>query len=106
MIGISGAAANHAKKQMKNAIHVTWKARICGVLKLKRSILVALGSVALMAGEANNMKSSHAHGTAPAVRGCAPAISNLGREERAPMGVETGVGTSDPSIVGRASRVE
>ncbi len=42
MTGISGATANQAKKQTKNAIHVRWKARICGVSKLNRSIRVAL----------------------------------------------------------------
>ena len=41
MIGISGTTANQAKKQMKNASHVMWNARICGVLKLNRSIRVA-----------------------------------------------------------------
>ncbi|MCY1244616.1 hypothetical protein D9M72_577050 [compost metagenome] len=40
--GISGAQANHAKKQTKNAIQVRWKARICGVLKLSSSMRVAL----------------------------------------------------------------
>jgi hypothetical protein len=40
--GISGATANQAKKQTKNAIQVRWKARICGVAKLNRSMRVAL----------------------------------------------------------------
>ena len=42
MIGISGAVANQAKKQTKKAIHVRWKARICGVANENRLILVAL----------------------------------------------------------------
>jgi hypothetical protein len=41
---MSGEMPNHAKKQRKKAIHDMWKARICGVLKLKKSILVALPS--------------------------------------------------------------
>ena len=45
MSGISGAQANHAKKQTKNAIHVRWKARIGGVRMLKRSIRVALFAI-------------------------------------------------------------
>jgi hypothetical protein len=45
MSGISGAQANHAKKQTKNAIHVRWKARIGGVRRLKRSIRVALFAI-------------------------------------------------------------
>ena len=55
MSGISGAAANQAKKQTKNAIQVMWKARICGVRMVNRSILVACGPVALTAGEAKSM---------------------------------------------------
>src|SRR6188472_922255 len=39
--GISGARPNQPKKQRKNAIHVMWKARMGGVLKLNRRILVA-----------------------------------------------------------------
>jgi carbonic anhydrase/acetyltransferase-like protein (isoleucine patch superfamily) len=45
MSGISGAAANQAKKQMKKAIHVKWKARICGVAKLKRLMRVAFDAI-------------------------------------------------------------
>ena len=33
---------NQAKKHRKNANHDMWNARICGVRRLKRSILVAL----------------------------------------------------------------
>jgi hypothetical protein len=40
--GISGAQANHAKKQTKNAIQVRWNARIGGVEKEKSLMLVAL----------------------------------------------------------------
>ena len=40
--GINGAHANHAKKQTKKAIQVRWNARIGGVLRLKRSMRVAL----------------------------------------------------------------
>ena len=39
--GISGAQANHAKKQTKNASQVIWKARIAGVEKLNNFISVA-----------------------------------------------------------------
>jgi len=39
--GISGAQANHAKKQTKNANHVIWNARIAGVAKLNNFISVA-----------------------------------------------------------------
>ena len=39
--GMSGAQANHAKKQTKNASHVIWKARIAGVEKLNNFISVA-----------------------------------------------------------------
>jgi hypothetical protein len=39
---MSGAQANQAKKQAKNAIHAMWKARICGVLKEKSLMLSAL----------------------------------------------------------------
>ena len=42
MIGISGAVANQAKKQTKKPTQAIWKARICGVSKLNRSIRVAL----------------------------------------------------------------
>ncbi|CAG9244101.1 hypothetical protein PCAR4_140185 [Paraburkholderia caribensis] len=42
MSGISGAHANHAKKQTKNAIHAKWKARMAGVRQFSRSIDVAL----------------------------------------------------------------
>jgi hypothetical protein len=42
MTGISGAQANHAKKHTKNAIQVTWKARIWGVRRLNSSMRVAL----------------------------------------------------------------
>ena len=45
MTGISGATANQAKKQTKNASQARWKARICGVEKLKRSILVAFWDI-------------------------------------------------------------
>jgi hypothetical protein len=45
MSGISGAHANHAKKHTKNAIHVTWKARIGAVRMLNRSIRVALFAI-------------------------------------------------------------
>ncbi len=41
-IAIMGAIPNQPKKHRKKAIHVIWKARICGVLKLRRLILVAL----------------------------------------------------------------
>jgi hypothetical protein len=40
--GISGAQANQAKKQMKNAIQVRWKARIWGVWKSVNVMLFAL----------------------------------------------------------------
>src|SRR5476651_2493546 len=43
--GISGAQANHAKMQTKNAIHVRWKARMGTVRRLKRSIRVALSAI-------------------------------------------------------------
>jgi hypothetical protein len=39
---INGAIPNHPKKQRKNANHVIWNARICGVLRLNRLIRVAL----------------------------------------------------------------
>ncbi|MDC0685412.1 hypothetical protein POL72_47340 [Sorangium sp. wiwo2] len=42
MTGISGATANHAKKQAKNASQVKWNARIAGVDSENSSILVAL----------------------------------------------------------------
>src|ERR1700741_4528595 len=42
MTGISGAQANHAKKQTKKAIQVRWKARICGVENENSLMLVAL----------------------------------------------------------------
>jgi hypothetical protein len=42
MTGISGAQANQAKKQTKNAIQVRWNARICGVEIEKSLMLVAL----------------------------------------------------------------
>ena len=42
MTGISGAQANQAKKQTKNAIQVRWNARIGGVEKEKSLMLVAL----------------------------------------------------------------
>ena len=45
--GISGATANQAKKHTKNATHVMWKARICGVEKLNRSMLVAFWEAAM-----------------------------------------------------------
>ena len=41
-IAISGAMPNQAKKHRKKANHVMWKARICGVFRLKRSMRVAL----------------------------------------------------------------
>ena len=41
-IAISGAMPNQAKKQRKKENQERWKARICGVLRLNRSILVAL----------------------------------------------------------------
>ena len=39
--GMSGAQANHAKKQTKNASQVIWNARMAGVEKLKSLICVA-----------------------------------------------------------------
>ena len=45
MTGISGAQANHAKKQTKKASQLIWKARIAGTLKLNRFILVAFFAV-------------------------------------------------------------
>jgi hypothetical protein len=48
MIGISGATANQAKKQTKKPSHDKWKARICGVFKLNRSIEVALLEAAIL----------------------------------------------------------
>jgi hypothetical protein len=42
MTGMSGAQANQAKKQMKKATQVRWKARICGVLKENSCIELAL----------------------------------------------------------------
>ena len=41
MTGMSGATANQAKKHTKKASQLRWKARICGVEKLKRSMRVA-----------------------------------------------------------------
>ncbi|MPN62979.1 hypothetical protein SDC9_210732 [bioreactor metagenome] len=41
MTGMSGAQANQAKKQTKNASQLIWKARIAALLKLKRLIFVA-----------------------------------------------------------------
>lgn len=41
MTGINGAQANHAKKQIKNASHDIWKARIAGVEKLNSLMDVA-----------------------------------------------------------------
>jgi hypothetical protein len=41
MTGISGAQANHAKKQTKKASQLIWKALIAALLKLKRFIFVA-----------------------------------------------------------------
>jgi len=41
---MSGAQANHAKKQTKKASQLMWKARIAEVLKLKRLIVVAFFS--------------------------------------------------------------
>src|ERR1019366_8623322 len=38
---IMGARPNQAKKQKKNVIHVMWKVRICGALKLNRFIFCA-----------------------------------------------------------------
>jgi len=58
MSGIKGAAANQAKKQTKNAIQVMWNAFICTVAKLNKSMRVAFGSVALMAGEEKSMANS------------------------------------------------
>ena len=40
--GISGATANQAKKQTKNASHDMWKARLCGMVKFNGSMRVAL----------------------------------------------------------------
>src|SRR5438270_1135259 len=40
--GMSGAIANHAKKTEKNASHVMWNARICGVESEKSSMRRAL----------------------------------------------------------------
>jgi hypothetical protein len=40
--GISGAQANQAKKQMKKATQVRWKARIWGVWKSSSVMLFAL----------------------------------------------------------------
>jgi hypothetical protein len=39
---MSGAMANHAKKLIKKAIQVKWKARICGVFRLNKLIDSAL----------------------------------------------------------------
>ena len=39
---MSGAMPNHAKKQRKNANHVMWNARICGVDTLNSRMRVAL----------------------------------------------------------------
>jgi hypothetical protein len=47
MIGISGAQANHAKKQTKNAIHVRWNARIGAEEIENRLMLVALLAIFL-----------------------------------------------------------
>jgi len=44
---ISGATPNHAKKHRKKANHDMWKARICGVFKLNRSMRVAFVDVAM-----------------------------------------------------------
>lgn len=41
MTGINGAQANQAKKQIKNASHDIWKARIAGVEKLNSLMDVA-----------------------------------------------------------------
>jgi hypothetical protein len=41
MTGISGAIPNQPKKQRKKVIQVMWKARMGGVLKSRRLILVA-----------------------------------------------------------------
>ena len=60
--GISGAAANHAKKQTKNASHVTWNALICGVDRLNRWMRAAFGAVASMGGAGNSMEDSSAVG--------------------------------------------
>jgi hypothetical protein len=45
MIGMSGATANHAKKQTKNAIHARWKVRIGIVAMLVSRICVARRSI-------------------------------------------------------------
>jgi hypothetical protein len=47
MIGISGAQANQAKKQTKNAIHVRWNARIGAEEIENRLMLVALLAIFL-----------------------------------------------------------
>jgi hypothetical protein len=52
MIGISGAVANQAKKQTKNAIQVRWKARICGVARLNKSMRVAFADTMAVIQEA------------------------------------------------------
>jgi len=45
MIGMSGATPNQPKKHQKNETHVTWNARMAGVLKLKRSMRLAFMSL-------------------------------------------------------------
>jgi hypothetical protein len=62
MIGISGATANHAKKQTKKASQDIWKARICGVEMLNRSIRVALRESEAIAGLLKNETTAAAHG--------------------------------------------
>jgi hypothetical protein len=53
--GISGATANQAKKQTKNAIQLKWKARICGVEKEKSWIRVAFPAL-LMTGKSSDRR--------------------------------------------------
>src|SRR4051812_27742224 len=57
--GISGATANHAKKQTKNAIQLMWKARMAGVENEKRRICVSffpLGFMGVPAGGEGSVK--------------------------------------------------
>ena len=45
MTGMSGATPNQPKKHRKNETHVTWNARMAGVLKLNRSMRLAFMSL-------------------------------------------------------------
>ncbi|EWH02265.1 hypothetical protein Q427_09795 [Halomonas sp. BC04] len=53
---INGAIPNQPKKQIWKANHEKWKARICGVLKFNRRILLALLRISM--GQASRLMGS------------------------------------------------